>query len=89
MVFFGAVVRPRLGVIIDAFFYSPSYISETLDRGSPDFHWQDHGPVVRSVPNRDLWNAIDAHVITDADGWMAFGSFWGGLKLVKLAPDRL
>jgi arabinan endo-1,5-alpha-L-arabinosidase len=65
--------------------------NETLDRESPDFHWQDQGPVVRSIPNRDLWNAIDANVITDADGtpWMAFGSFWGGLKLVKLAPDRL
>lgn len=63
----------------------------TLDPSAPDFQWVDHGPVVRSVPNRDLWNAIDANVITDEQGtpWMAFGSFWGGLKLVKLSPDRL
>jgi len=61
----------------------------TLDPGSPDHAWTDHGIVVRSVPGRDLWNAIDANVAIDDDGtpWMAFGSFWRGLKLVKLTPD--
>ncbi|WP_372015225.1 arabinan endo-1,5-alpha-L-arabinosidase [Pseudoxanthomonas sp. 10H] len=63
----------------------------TLDRADPAFRWVDHGIVLRSVPHRDLWNAIDANLVEDADGtpWMAFGSFWGGLKLVKLRPDRL
>lgn len=65
--------------------------NRTLDPDSPDYHWEDHGIVVRSVPNRDLWNAIDPAVIADENGtpWMSFGSFWGGLKLVKLAPDWL
>ncbi len=64
-------------------------INRTLDPDSPDYRWEDQGIVVRSVPNRDLWNAIDPNVVEDEHGtpWMAFGSFWGGLKLVKLAPD--
>ena len=51
----------------------------------------DHGIVVRSVPNRDLWNAIDPNIVFDEDGtpWMTFGSFWEGLKLVKLDPSML
>ena len=45
--------------------------------------------VVRSVPGRDMWNAIDPNVAIDESGtpWMAFGSFWTGIKLVKLNPD--
>lgn len=64
-------------------------VNETLDPASPDYEWVDQGVVVQSVPNRDLWNAIDSAVIFDADGtpWLSFGSFWGGLKLVKLNPD--
>lgn len=63
--------------------------NKTLDPSSPDYRWEDQGIVLRSVPNRDLWNAIDSAVIFDHDGtpWMSFGSFWGGLKLVKLAPS--
>jgi len=63
--------------------------NKTLDPRSPDYRWQDQGIVVRSVPNRDLWNAIDPAVIIAEDGtpWMSFGSFWGGLKLVKLDRD--
>lgn len=63
----------------------------TLDPEDPDYRWTDHGIVIRSHPNRDLWNAIDANIAFDEDGtpWMTFGSFWNGLKLVKLAPDLL
>lgn len=65
--------------------------SKTLDRSSKDFRWEDHGIVVQSVPYRDLWNAIDPQLVIAGDGtpWLAFGSFWAGLRLVKLAPDRL
>jgi arabinan endo-1,5-alpha-L-arabinosidase len=65
--------------------------NKTLDRGSRDFKWVDHGIVVQSIPYRDLWNAIDPQLIVGEDGtsWLAFGSFWAGLRLVKLAPDRL
>jgi len=65
--------------------------NRTLDRGSKDFRWVDHGIVVQSIPYRDLWNAIDPQLVFGADGtpWLAFGSFWAGLRLTKLAPDLL
>ena len=65
--------------------------SPTLDPKSPGYAWKDHGIVVRSVPGRDLWNAIDPNVLFDEGGtpWMTFGSFWTGIKLVKLNPDLL
>ncbi|WUR11369.1 arabinan endo-1,5-alpha-L-arabinosidase [[Empedobacter] haloabium] len=61
-------------------------VNKTLDPRSPDYRWEDQGMVLRSLPNRDEWNAIDPAVIADkaGNGWMAFGSFWGGLKLVRL-----
>lgn len=67
--------------------------NKTLDQDSPDYKWEDHGMIVQSIPGRDFWNAIDANVYFErgwggnATGWLSFGSFWGGLKLVKLAPD--
>jgi len=65
--------------------------NKTLDSSSPDYKWEDQGIVIQSVPGRDLWNAIDPHIIKDDDGtaWMSYGSFWNGLKLVKLSDDLL
>ncbi|MCB9273132.1 MAG: arabinan endo-1,5-alpha-L-arabinosidase [Lewinellaceae bacterium] len=65
--------------------------NRTLHPESPDFKWTDHGIVVQSVPNRDLWNAIDPNLAFDEQGapWLAFGSFWEGLKLVKLDSSLL
>jgi arabinan endo-1,5-alpha-L-arabinosidase len=64
--------------------------NKTLDPHSPDFKWVDHGMVVQSIPGRDMWNAIDANMVMDRNqGWLVFGSFWGGIKMVKLAPDLL
>jgi arabinan endo-1,5-alpha-L-arabinosidase len=62
----------------------------TLDPADPDYRWVDHGPVVRSVRGRDDWNAIDPNLVVDAAGdpWLTFGSFWSGIKLVRLAADR-
>ena len=61
-------------------------INKTLHQDSPDYKWEDLGAIVRSVPNRDLWNGIDPAIMVDEEGtpWMGLGSFWGGLKLVKL-----
>ncbi|HEX2532631.1 MAG TPA: arabinan endo-1,5-alpha-L-arabinosidase [Chitinophagaceae bacterium] len=66
-------------------------VNRTLDPGSPEFKWEDKGLVVQSVPGRDLWNAIDPQVTSDEAGrqWMVFGSFWSGLKLVRLSADGL
>lgn len=65
--------------------------NKTLDPASGDFKWVDHGMVLESVPGKTNWNAIDPNVITDDKGvsWMAFGSFWDGLKLVKMSKDLL
>jgi arabinan endo-1,5-alpha-L-arabinosidase len=49
--------------------------------------WTDHGPVICSNDGTvDDWNAIDPNVIIDDAGtpWLAFGSFWGGLRMIKL-----
>jgi arabinan endo-1,5-alpha-L-arabinosidase len=64
-------------------------LNRTLDPDSPDYRWEDQGPMIESAPNRDMWNAIDPNVVVDDSGtaWMSFGSYWGGLKLVKLAPN--
>lgn len=66
-------------------------VNKTLDPDSPGYRWEDQGIVLRSEPNRDLWNAIDPAVTFDEAGtpWMSFGSFWGGLKLVRLAPTLI
>lgn len=67
--------------------------NKTLDQKSPDYKWDDQGMIVQSIPGRDFWNAIDANVYferkrgEETTGWLTFGSFWGGIKLVKLAPD--
>ncbi|QIA06573.1 arabinan endo-1,5-alpha-L-arabinosidase [Draconibacterium halophilum] len=63
--------------------------NKTLDPNDPDFEWIDHGKVIQSFPGKTNWNAIDPNLIVDKDGtpYMSFGSFWDGLKLVKLTPD--
>ncbi len=63
----------------------------TLDPKDPAYKWEDHGRVVQSVPGRDMFNAIDPNLIVDDEGtpWLCFGSFWQGMKIVKLRPDML
>ncbi len=65
--------------------------NKTLNPENNNFEWIDHGIVVQSVPNRDMWNAIDPNMVEDEDGtvWMSFGSFWNGLKLVKMDEDLI
>ena len=60
--------------------------NKTLDPSSKDFKWIDHGKVIQSVPGRDMWNAIDPNLAMDENNnpWLVFGSFWNGIKLVKL-----
>ncbi len=63
----------------------------TLDPRAPGFAWVDHGAVLTSAPGVTPWNAIDPNLIVDDAGtpFLTFGSFWDGIKLVKLRPDRL
>ena len=60
--------------------------TKSLDPSNSDYGWTDYGIVLQSHPNRDMWNAIDPNIVFDEDTtpWMAFGSFWDGLKMVKL-----
>lgn len=63
--------------------------NKTLNPASPDFKWEDKGMVVQSIAGRDQWNAIDPNVAFDESGtpWLDFGSFWNGIKMVKLEKD--
>lgn len=65
--------------------------NKTLNTADDNYEWVDHGIVIRSIPNRDLWNAIDPNIVFDDEGtpWMSFGSFWNGLKMVKLDESLL
>jgi arabinan endo-1,5-alpha-L-arabinosidase len=61
----------------------------TLNADDKAFKWVDQGIVVQSVPGRDMWNAIDPNLAIDKNGvpWLTFGSFWNGIKIVKLQSD--
>lgn len=59
----------------------------TLDPGDSSYHWEDRGAVLESSPSDDF-NALDPNRIIGRDGrhWLAFGSFWTGLKIIQLDP---
>ncbi len=65
--------------------------NKTLDPASPEYKWEDQGMVIQSVPGRDMWNAIDPNIVIDDDNtpWMTFGSFWMGMKLVKMKDNMI
>ena len=62
-------------------------VNSTLDPDDAKFQWTDQGIVVQSKSG-DNFNTIDPAVFHDADGslWLAFGSFWSGIKLIQLDP---
>ena len=61
---------------------------KTLDPGSPDYKWEDGGPVVWSDGVEDS-NAIDPGVFRDPTNgtlWLTYGSYFGYIRLVQLSP---
>jgi arabinan endo-1,5-alpha-L-arabinosidase len=62
-------------------------VGRTLDPQSPDYRWEDAGPVVWSDGVEDS-NAIDPGVLLDTDGrmWLTYGSYFGYIRLVELDP---
>ncbi|MFT3889414.1 MAG: arabinan endo-1,5-alpha-L-arabinosidase [Arachnia sp.] len=59
--------------------------NDALDPAHPETGWVDRGEVWSSDGTNN-YNAIDPAVLIDDDGqgWMAFGSFWGGIQLLPL-----
>jgi arabinan endo-1,5-alpha-L-arabinosidase len=63
-------------------------VGRTLDPGSPDYTWEDAGPVVWSDGVEDS-NAIDPGVFRDPTNgtlWLTYGSYFGYIRLVELNP---
>jgi arabinan endo-1,5-alpha-L-arabinosidase len=60
----------------------------TLDPNSPQYGWRDEGLVLESTAADD-YNAIDPNYAEDAahHAWLAFGSFWSGVKMRSLDPS--
>jgi arabinan endo-1,5-alpha-L-arabinosidase len=63
-------------------------VRKTLDPGSPEYKWEDAGPVVWSDGVEDS-NAIDPGVFRDPTNgtlWLTYGSYFGYIRLVELNP---
>src|SRR5690349_8069401 len=63
-------------------------VGRTLDPASPDYKWEDAGPVVWSDGVEDS-NAIDPGVLRDPTNgtmWLTYGSYFGYIRLVELDP---
>jgi arabinan endo-1,5-alpha-L-arabinosidase len=63
-------------------------VGKTLDLTSPDYKWEDGGPVVWSDGVEDS-NAIDPGVFRDPTNgslWLTYGSYFGYIRLVQLNP---
>jgi arabinan endo-1,5-alpha-L-arabinosidase len=63
-------------------------VGRTLDPTSPDYKWEDAGPIVWSDGVEDS-NAIDPGVLgdpTDGRMWLTYGSYFGYIRLVELDP---
>jgi arabinan endo-1,5-alpha-L-arabinosidase len=64
-------------------------VGKTLDPESPDYKWEDAGPVVWSDGVEDS-NAIDPGVFRDPTNrtlWLTYGSYFGYIRLVQLNPN--
>jgi arabinan endo-1,5-alpha-L-arabinosidase len=63
-------------------------VGKTLDPESPEYKWEDAGPVVWSDGVEDS-NAIDPGVFRDPTNgtvWLTYGSYFGYIRLVELNP---
>ncbi len=66
-------------------------VNTTLDPQDPAYQWVDQGIVLQSVPQRDLWNAIDPAIILDEQG-AGLDEFWlllGGAEAGEAGSNAL
>ena len=62
----------------------------TLNPEDKAYMWEDQGLVIASdKPNN--YNCIDPNLVIDEEGnaWLAFGSFWSGIKMRRLNTDTV
>jgi beta-xylosidase len=84
--------RYRLYYSVSAFGKRTSAIalasSSSINPAAPGYSWNDDGIVVQTSEGDDF-NAIDPAVVATPSGdlWLAFGSFWSGIKLIQLDPN--
>lgn len=64
--------------------------NKTLDKKSSQYEWVDQGLILSSEESDD-YNCIDPNLVIDENGkaWLAFGSFWSGIKIIKLNNKSL
>jgi len=64
--------------------------NKTINPEDSYYEWKDAGAVISSDPSVD-YNCIDPNMAIDRNGqpWLAFGSFWSGIKLVGLDPETM
>lgn len=75
---------------ISSFGSNTSAIGLATTRSLASPNWTDHGLVIRSTAANN-YNCIDPNLVVDQSGrpWLAFGSFWSGIKLVELDSDTM
>ena len=64
--------------------------NKTLDPNSPDYKWEDGGPIAWSLGDgMENLHAIDPGVFhdpTDGTLWLVYGSYFGTIRLMELDP---
>lgn len=68
-----------------------SAIGLATSRSLTSPNWIDtNGPIIKSDSSKN-YNCIDPYLVFDKTGtpWLAFGSFWSGLKIIQLNPTTM
>lgn len=64
--------------------------NKTLDPDSPDYKWEDGGPIAWSLGDgKEELHAIDPGVFHDPNNgtlWLVYGSYYGMIRLAELDP---